>query len=859
MAEVGAGGLGGGSEGKVRVVKCPKCEKLLPELADFTVYKCGGCNATLQAKKQIPGVKISSGKSDKEKLKIFDNLETSLNMKRVGSDGVPKTDCEIDPLKCRREEVLGLDKSVDAVGASVCRSVSVKGLNEPREKENIRSEPVKLKVSKSRDTMYVRPSKAPATNLKLNVNELEINGLSELPNGHHEAPQGQFWKGEVRNRLQSSREDINFAPYLDGGPSNSYSEQNLGELSQQLNLGQDPGELLRKLDELRDQLRQSCGITEKIRERTPSKETMSSSPHGNCGNDACFAHYTAAQNGMSHQHAPSFNGHSVYQVMHPQSGIPGYREPFGSQPVGVAPFHSHVQYPQRPINNYSYGQMGPDHVSSYHHDGLYQQPACSCFHCCNRQWSLPARAPPAIFSGQRAPCIVNNHGLYPVENPMMFGRQSYNRSAPCASLHSHALQMNKRVIITKEGRSCEPIGGAAPFVICCSCSKVLELPRKLMQVKKDQFKLRCGSCFQVMSVELDGQRLTTTAPVQTIQAPSEPSTSSSIEMTESSHFHDHIDQYPDRDFNSPIYNVHYTDEKLGLPSFSNSSSDMLEKVQGLSFSSSTSEDVESPNNMNCQLELPSYTELPLEVEVSSNVSAPPLCENFGHSSSNHVNNGPGKGSKSSRSVEEKIVSANGNAKQNPLNVPVVSEMDLSVDDYPNLGSSQDSSDLGKDEDQTKFTKGGESFFTGIIKKSIKEFRSNQSMENSRFKVTINGHPLSDRLVKKAEKQAGPIHPGDYWYDYRAGFWGVMEHPCLGIIPPFIEEFNYPMSRNCAGGNTNVLVNGRELHQKDLDLLVGRGFLPTEGQSYIIDISGKVWDEATGEELDGLGKLAPTNP
>lgn len=36
-------------EAKVRVVKCPKCEKLLPELPNFTVYKCGGCNATLQA------------------------------------------------------------------------------------------------------------------------------------------------------------------------------------------------------------------------------------------------------------------------------------------------------------------------------------------------------------------------------------------------------------------------------------------------------------------------------------------------------------------------------------------------------------------------------------------------------------------------------------------------------------------------------------------------------------------------------------------------------------------------------------------------------------------------------------------
>jgi len=78
-----------------------------------------------------------------------------------------------------------------------------------------------------------------------------------------------------------------------------------------------------------------------------------------------------------------------------------------------------------------------------------------------------------------------------------------------------------------------------------------------------------------------------------------------------------------------------------------------------------------------------------------------------------------------------------------------------------------------------------------------------------------------------------------------------------VLQPFIEEFNYPMQKNCACGNTGVYVNGRELHQKDLTLLAGRGLPATEGQSYIIEISGKVWDEVTGEELDSLGKLAPT--
>lgn len=66
-----------------------------------------------------------------------------------------------------------------------------------------------------------------------------------------------------------------------------------------------------------------------------------------------------------------------------------------------------------------------------------------------------------------------------------------------------------------------------------------------------------------------------------------------------------------------------------------------------------------------------------------------------------------------------------------------------------------------------------------------------------------------------------------------------------------------MPEDCSSGNTGVFVNGRELHQKDLDLLASRGLPTTRDKSYIIEISGRVLDEDTGEELDSLGKLAPT--
>ncbi|KAG0582895.1 hypothetical protein KC19_3G094000 [Ceratodon purpureus] len=146
---------------------------------------------------------------------------------------------------------------------------------------------------------------------------------------------------------------------------------------------------------------------------------------------------------------------------------------------------------------------------------------------------------------------------------------------------------------------------------------------------------------------------------------------------------------------------------------------------------------------------------------------------------------------------------------------------------------------------------------GFLKKSVKELTKGKKSTQYRRKVVVNGHAVPDDVVKRAEEFAGAIHPGTYWYDFRAGFWGVMGGPCLGMIPPFIEELNFPLARHCSHGKTGVLVNGRELHHKDLELLKKRGLPGTPGKAYNVDIDGRLTEETTGIELKGLGRLAPT--
>lgn len=33
---------------KLRLVRCPKCQNVLPELANYTIYQCGACNTVLR-------------------------------------------------------------------------------------------------------------------------------------------------------------------------------------------------------------------------------------------------------------------------------------------------------------------------------------------------------------------------------------------------------------------------------------------------------------------------------------------------------------------------------------------------------------------------------------------------------------------------------------------------------------------------------------------------------------------------------------------------------------------------------------------------------------------------------------------
>lgn len=86
-------------------------------------------------------------------------------------------------------------------------------------------------------------------------------------------------------------------------------------------------------------------------------------------------------------------------------------------------------------------------------------------------------------------------------------------------------------------------------------------------------------------------------------------------------------------------------------------------------------------------------------------------------------------------------------------------------------------------------------------------------------VSINHVALDGRTLAALEMQLGsPVAAGDYWYDAFSGLFGLMGGPGQGFTVPGLE-LGGALPADASHGDTNVFVNGRELHQMDVAALM----------------------------------------
>ncbi|KAG8070417.1 hypothetical protein GUJ93_ZPchr0006g41658 [Zizania palustris] len=811
---------------QIRVVRCPKCEKFLPELPNYSVYVCGGCGATLQAKKNSAS-ENSPEKSDGEHVKYLEVLESLSDSNGAASKDVcgSAEEAEAKNVEAKTEERHALHSN----SGYGCDDSQV-----PREPNALKLEASLRDDSREiQEAKYRRIRNEDKGEAKHTVRARDMSPRSVVdsipPNAYPAEGRSDY---HMKSRFRHANGDQADMRNLDG-PNRVNG------------LEKDRADLLRMLDELRDQVQRSCEITDKPSGSSSTEKAMDASGSYNPRERLSRLRHASPQlQRNSSQRSPSLNAQTpcIPQAYAPgpaQQDLHGYVEPMTHM---GAPSYPLGTYPCRNFDNYFYGQYDPDPLISYHHDGFYHQPACSCLHCYHREF-LPVQGPPPGFNHGRTPYLMNNPRVYPVDGRATFVTQNYNSRGINALMQRNHM---RATLSKKPSQTCEPIACGAPFTICYKCYEVLQLPKKSPMPGKDEYKLRCGSCSHALVVKLDGSRLDVSAPspISHISAGSKNSCNDGQGGNVNTATHERL---------LPLYNFSagsHGSQDRDLPS----NSSEAERMQVISSSCSISEDENSPARSNSQRDTPGSRDVHPEAEEVTRVPSLPLRDHFGYSPSERVVDESGKGSRSTRSEHEKAVLTESFKQNTVKDVPVVSIMDISDDEYEDPDYIQDPGDVTQSVDHPMTMKTGDSFFTNLIKKSLK---INNGIGNGKSKVFINGYPISDRVVRKAEKIAGPIYPGDYWYDYRAGFWGVMGQSCLGMIPPFIPELNYPMPKNCAAGNSGVFVNGRELHQKDFDLLVGRGLSDSPDRSYRVEMSGKVSDEVTGEELYCLGKLAPT--
>ncbi|XP_010676331.1 uncharacterized protein LOC104892186 isoform X2 [Beta vulgaris subsp. vulgaris] len=533
----------------------------------------------------------------------------------------------------------------------------------------------------------------------------------------------------------------------------------------------------------------------------------------------------------------------IHELEDIHNHLPLYDDPF----AGPMDSEQHLKQPQmlpRARRGYGPGQsldLDRDPFRSYH-NGMHRR--------------LPAdwQGDDLSSYGYR---ISQNLAAHPTSYSMDLqqrGPQTYDpRMPPTAprvrptNLAPHA----RRILGANQNkRLCLPIAGGAPFVVCHSCFELLKLPAKFVNKQKNEYKLQCGACSSITSFGLQNKSFSVLSS-QNKPDPVNACSGFGKVLNESGPRH-HRDSFAATSTNLGSYDFDASGHSFqSMESEANAASrrqrlvsNLDENTRAVSPSSRSSKDERIPENASIRSSRPNSS------EISSKVRPPPGSPLRAHLDySGQYHKAEAEVARNFTEEEKPVLEKDASQDSSVVNTAVASETEVYSHELPT--SLSDSGDVPRDYKGNNENKSSRPAFW-------KSFASRSGHASpGKSEVYVNGQQVPHHVVKKAEKLAGSIQPGNYWYDPKAGFWGVMGDHCLGIIPPSIQEFSFPMPESCSKGDTAVFVNGRELHKKDLELLVSRGLPNMRDKRYIIDMSGKVLEEQSKDFIANLGKLAPT--
>lgn len=586
---------------------------------------------------------------------------------------------------------------------------------------------------------------------------------------------------------------------------------------------EDRAELLQKLDKLRDKLSRSCDLADRSKDKIPLHRRMLPEQDPYPYSDKWFpegystAHKASAMVSFpdsraerasyidDHYCEPSSSvdrhamfGYGIYPSSHNSGPSSEFHDPFRPQMLRRHPYQTAAPYQQKPSpahfsGPYRDGNVFPLDSLESHQPALnhHHHPSCSCFQCYGSRYQAPPRLPPNLRADRQFADGSKNLPFFHHEYPNEYAPWDYSaKISDGPSFQSHGSQSQSewpsdlnsevsdvvrshpsRVLVANRSHRCQPVAGGAPFLACQNCYELLQLPKKMFSNSTKQKKIRCGACSALIILVVDTKRLDISVHVEANITCGKEHLPHKKNLSEGSW---NAQAYSNRgsmnfsseDYDKSGYDFQAMDRDLGSVSTGRRSSSKSGDIRNShSAYSSSSGEVDNLESSPAATEVSNSADLlPAKEKPSPPPAGSPLQDYFDYSNKFHFVNRLGDANGSGHSELDKATPIKSTMREESfIKDGSATEIEISSNEYSITGTSLDSDEV-KRGTQLRANSTAESFFAGIMKKSFRDLnKSNSTAEQEKLNITVNGHLIPDRLVKKAEKLAGRIHPGHYWF------------------------------------------------------------------------------------------------
>lgn len=489
--------------------------------------------------------------------------------------------------------------------------------------------------------------------------------------------------------------------------------------------GDERVELLRQLDELKYKLSLSGNLNEMGKEMAPVVGRVP--PHDP------YAPPVMRRQEMEERE----NG--FYPPRYAPSHVQGYGNPSRSHLYSRGP--SEVQgssfqippsrgYVSGPYMDEGMGYM-ENRTEGYPPNFSRHHPSCSCYDC-----RAKSRVPNPIMHDMASNYQESHHNRRILDQPPLRHHASQNHSRWPSDVNSEVdgfvrPRPRRANFGGGGGRHCLPIACGAPFLTCNNCFEILLLPKKVVKKNGNRKKLRCGACSSLISFVISGKNMVVSFDVESKASPQQVKTDIPIQQN-SVPTSQIRTTFSSEDYDNSSYDFHSMDKDTTPIQTRNRHSTST-------LASEAEEETIEPV-------------LPREDKGPHPQS---LLDHFEHSNKYHVKKESVEGNRSGRSEKSKL----GVIKQILRKESSATEIDISSNEFSNTGSTFESSEASRG------GRGGSSFFAGIMGSFKDSQRSEDGLKQDHSNVTVNGHLMTERLLRKAQRIAGPVQPGHYWYTF----------------------------------------------------------------------------------------------